>query len=164
MPIVGIIAKKRDYKVIRGELQGYNIECIHINKNSTKNIKNIFFEEIIILEDINIDKSEYESISEIVSKAKFLIINADIEINILKYIKIEKPIKVITFGFNSKATITISSVNEEKIIVCLQRELERPDNTIIESQEKEINIIDGFNKKIQNKMVIFIVKELHNFI
>ena len=80
----------------------------------------------------------------------------------MKNIKTESPVKVITFGFNSKATITISSVNDEKIIVCLQRELEIADNKIIESQEKEIKMIQNTNRKIHNKLVVFIIKELHN--
>ena len=106
--------------------------------------------------------SEYKFMNEVVLKTKYLIINADIEINILKYITIEKPVKVITFGFNSKATISISSVNDEKIIVCLQRNLERVDNKIIESQEKEIKIFKDTNRKIHNRLVVFIIKELHN--
>ena len=162
MPLVGIIAKKRDFQVIKEELQNYNIEFIHINKDSIKNIKNIIFEEIIFLEDINLNSDEYEFMNKIVLKTKYVIVNADIEINILKYIKIDCPIKVITFGFNSKATITISSVKDDKIIVCLQREIEKTDKGIIESQEKEINIIDNSNRKIHNKLVIFIIKELHN--
>ena len=162
MPLVGIIAKKRDFQAIKEELQNYNIEFIHINKDSIKNIKNIIFEEIIFLEDINLNSDEYEFMNKIVLKTKYVIVNADIEINILKYIKIDCPIKVITFGFNSKATITISSVKDDKIILCLQREIEKTDKGIIESQEKEINIIDNSNRKIHNKLVIFIIKELHN--
>lgn len=162
MPLVGIIAKKRDFQAIKEELQNYNIEFIHINKDSIKNIKNIIFEEIIFLEDINLNSDEYEFMNKIVLKTKYVIVNADIEINILKYIKIDCPIKVITFGFNSKATITISSVKDDKIIVCLQREIEKTDKGIIESQEKEINIINNPNRKIHNKLVVFIIKELHN--
>ena len=82
--------------------------------------------------------------------------------DIFNKIKIEKPIKLITFGFNSKATITISSIKEEKIIVCLQRDIQRFDNKIIETQEKEIKINKGKVKKIYNELVVFIIKELHN--
>ena len=162
MPLVGIIAKKRDFKAIKKEMQKYNIELIQINKESIKNVTKIFFEEIIILEDINLMPNEYEFMNEVVSKTKYLIINADIELNILRYIKMENPVKVVTFGFNSKATISISSVNDEKIIVCLQRNLKKIDNTIIESQEKEIKIFQDTDKKVHNKLVAFIIKELHN--
>lgn len=162
MPLIGIIAKKRDIQAIKKELQESNIEIIEITKEAIRNVKNIVFEEIIILEDINLEIEEYKYMNEIISKAKYLILNGDIEIEVLKEINIEKPIKVITFGFNTKATITISSVKEEKIIVCLQRDIEKIDGDIIETQEKEIKISKENNKKIYNKLAVFIIKELHN--
>lgn len=162
MPLIGIIAKKRDIQAIKKELQESNIEIIEITKEAIRNVKNIVFEEIIILEDIKLEIEEYKYMNEIISKAKYLIINGDIEIEVLKEINIEKPIKVITFGFNTKATITISSVKEEKIIVCLQRDIEKIDGDIIETQEKEIKISKENNKKIYNKLAVFIIKELHN--
>lgn len=162
MPLIGIIAKKRDIQAIKKELQESNIKIIEITKEAIRNVKNIVFEEIIILEDINLEIEEYKYMNEIISKAKYLILNGDIEIEVLKEINIEKPIKVITFGFNTKATITISSVKEEKIIVCLQRDIEKIDGDIIETQEKEIKISKENNKKIYNKLSVFIIKALHN--
>ena len=99
---------------------------------------------------------------EIITKSKYLILNGDIKIKILEEIKVQKPIKVITFGFNSKATITISSIKEEKIIVCLQRDIEKVDGNIIETQEKEIKIGKENCKKIYNKLAVFIIEQLHN--
>ena len=86
--------------------------------------------------------------------------NGDIEIELLKKIDIQKPIKLITFGFNSKSTITISSVKDEKIIVCIQRDIEKADGKFLEIQEKEIRSTEC--KKIYNKLAVFIIKELHN--
>ena len=162
MPLIGIIAKKREAHVINKELKERDIKIIEITKESIKNVKNISFEEIIVLEDIKLDTEEYKYMNEIMSKTKYLILNGDIKIEILKKINIEKPIKIITFGFNTKATITISSVKEEKIIVCLQRYIEKINGEIIDTQEKEIKISKENNKKIYNKLAIFIVKELHN--
>ena len=88
MPLVGIIAKKRDFQSIKKELQDCNIELIHLNKKTIMNVNKILFEEIIIIEDINLIPSEYKFMNEVVLKTKYLIINADIEINILKYITI----------------------------------------------------------------------------
>ena len=162
MPLIGIIAKKRDAQAINKELKERDIKIIEITKESIKNVKNISFEEIIVLEDIKLDTEEYKYMNEIMSKTKYLILNGDIKIEILKKINIEKPIKVITFGFNTKATISISSVKEEKVIVCLQRDIEKLDGEVIESQEKEIKLIRENDKKIYNKLVVFIIKELHN--
>lgn len=160
MPLVGIVAKKKEIQAIRKELKEINIEIIEITKESIKNIRNIKFEKIIFLENIKLAEEEYKYMSEIISNAQYLILNGDIEIDILKEIDIQKPIKLITFGFNSKSTITISSVNDEKIIVCLQRDIEKTNGDIIETQEKEIR--GRYNKKIYNNLVVFIIKELHN--
>lgn len=162
MPLIGIIAKKRDIQAIKKEIEKNNTEIIEITKESIKNLKNIKFEEIIFMEDIKIEETEYKYMSDIISKSKYLIINGDIKIKTLKEIEIKEPIKLITFGFNSKATITISSVKENKIIVCLQRNIEKPNKKIIEAKEQEIEISNQRNKKIYNKLVTFIINELHN--
>ena len=160
MPLVGIIAKKRDIQAIKKEVQGNNIEIIEITKESIKNIRNIRFEQIIFLQNINLEPEEYKYMNEIISKVQYLILNGDIEIEFLKKIDIQKPIKLVTFGFNSKSTITISSVKDEKIIVCIQRDIEKADGKLLEIQEKEIRSTEC--KKIYNKLVVFIIKELHN--
>ena len=160
MPLIGIVAKKKDVQAIKNELKEKDIEIIEITKESVKNLKNIIFEEIVFLEDINLKEEEYKYMNEIITKAKYIIINSDIEIEILKKIEIQKPIKFITFGFNSKSTITISSVKDEKVIVCLQRDIEKINGKIIEIQEKEL--VSKNNKKIYNYLVVFIINELHN--
>lgn len=160
MPLVGIIAKKKDIQAIKKEIKEKNIEIFEITKESIKNIKNIKFEEIVFLQNINLEQEEYKYMTEIISKTRYLIINGDIDIDILKNIEIDKPIKVITFGFNSKSTITVSSVNDEKMIVCLQRDIEKINGKILEYQEKQI--LGKDNKKIYNNLVVFIIEELHN--
>lgn len=157
MQLIGIVAKRKDIQAIRKEIKGKNIEIIEITKESIKNIKNIKFEQIIFLQNINLNEEEYKCMKEIISKAEYLIVNGDIEI---EKIEIEKPIKLITFGFNSKSTITISSVKDDKIIVCLQRDIEKINGEILENQEKQIMSND--NKKIYNNLVVFIINELHN--
>ena len=160
MPLIGIVAKKKDIQAIKNELKENNVEIIQITKQCVKNLKNITFEEVIFLEDISLNSDEYKYMNEIISKGKYIIFNSDIEIKILKQIEIQKPIKCITFGFNSKSTITISSVKDEKVIVCIQRDIEKINGKIIEIQEKEI--LSKNTKKIYNNLVVFIIKELHN--
>lgn len=162
MPLIGIIAKKNDVEEIKRELKKDNIEIFEITKESIKNIRNIKFEEIIIMKNINFEKEEYKLISEIISKAQYLILNEDIDIDILSKINIQNPIKLVTFGFNSKSTITISSVTDENIVVCIQRDIEKVNKEMIECQEKQIQVKNI--KKIYNNLVIFIIKELHNLI
>ena len=155
MPLIGIVAKKKDIQAIKNELKENNVEIIQITKQCVKNLKNITFEEVIFLEDISLDEDEYKYMDEIISKAKYIIFNSDIEMKILKKREIQKSIKFITFGFNSKSTITISSVKDEKVIVCIQRDIERINGKIIEIQEKEI--LSKNTKKIYNNLVVFII-------
>ena len=51
-------------------------------------------------------------------------------------------------------------MKDEKVIVCLQRDIEKTNGKILEIQEKEI--ISKNAKKIYNYLVVFIIKELHN--
>ena len=160
MLLVGIVAKKKDIQAIKKDIKDNNIEIIEITKESIKNINHIKFEEIVFLQNIKLEKEEYKYMNEILSNTKFLILNGDIEIEALSELEIKKPIKLITFGFNSKSTITISSVKDEKIIVYIQRIIENANGEILNQQEKEI--ISKDIKKIYNNLVVFIIKELHN--
>ena len=160
MLFIGLITKKKDVQSIKKDIKDKEIEIIEIKENNIENLKNIKFEEIIFLDDINLKENEYTFMKELIQNSKHLIINTDISINILRKIGIEKPIKIITFGFNSKATITISSVKENKAIIFIQRDIMITEQKRIETQEKEIKLEN--NEKIYNKIVTFIMKELHN--
>ena len=160
MLFIGLIAKKKDVQSIRKDIKEKEIEIIEIKENNIENLKNIKFEEIIFLDDINLKENEYIFLKELIQNSKHLIINTDISISILRKIGIEKPIKIITFGFNSKATITISSIKEKKVMIFIQRDIMIAEQKRIETQEREIKLEN--NEKIYNKIVAFIIKELHN--
>ena len=162
MSLIGIIAKKKDIKEIKNNLDVV-YEVIEINNKSIENLKNIKFEQIIINKDLVLNKQEEEYIKKIINATKYIIINADINIQILNKIEIDKPLKIITYGFNSKSTISISSVKEDYIILSIQREIEKLNNEKIENQEKKIELIKGENNNIYIKIIKFIIKELHNF-
>lgn len=162
MPLIGIVSNKKDFQIIKNEIEDCNIRLISITEESIENLKNIKFNEIIFLTDIKLKKDSYKFMSEILSKVKYLIINDDIQITALKEINIENPIKLITFGFNQKATITISSIKEDKIIVCLQRNIKKSNKEIIETQEKEIKISNKKYKKVYTNLAVFIIKQMHN--
>lgn len=160
MLLIGMIATKKDIQEIKKNIISDEINIIGINEESINNLKNIKFDEIIIMKNIKLKDETYKYIGEIISKAKYLIVNVDMEIDVLKKTKIKNPIKLITFGFNPKATITISSVKDDKIILCLQRNIEKTNKEIIEA--KEIEIKNPESRKIYNNLVIFIIKGLHN--
>lgn len=160
MPLIGIIANKKDIQVIKKSINTEQVKIMEITKESLENIKNVKFNEIIIMKGIHLTEIQNRNLNEILRKVKYLIINGDIIIHDLE--KIKEPIKVITFGFNSKSTVTISSIKENKIIICIQRKIEKPNKEIIEEQEKEIEIYTKINQKVYNNLAVFIIKELHN--
>lgn len=162
MSLIGIIAKKKDIKEIKNNLDT-NYEIIEINNKSIENLKNIKFEQIIINKDLILNEQENNVFIKLVCETKYIIINADTNIQLLNNIQLKKPLKIITYGFNSKATISISSVKEEYIILSIQREIEKVNNEKIENQERKIELLNEKNNNIYMKIIKFIIKELHNF-
>lgn len=161
MALVGIVAKKQDIKSIERQIKNESIKIIEVKNENIEHLKNIKFDEIIVLKNIKLDDKTYKYMKQIMSNVNYLIINSDIDIEFDKN-QIDIPIKMITFGFNSKATITISSIKEDKIVVCIQRNIEKINKQIIEVQEKEVKIDSQKDKKIYNNLSVFIINQLHN--
>lgn len=147
MSFIGIIGENHAKQQIDSEFKKENI--IHINEKNIDNMKNIKFETILVLGKIATNK---EIVKKIITKAKYLIINSDREENLELINEID--VNVITYGFNSKSTITASSVNEDEMLICVQRRLEDRENNEIEPQEIKI---ERKNLEITNSSVIGIV-------
>ena len=138
MPFIGIISEENLENCIRREildrLQLRESNVLFIKEKSVENIKNIKFETIIIARKFN----KIECLKKILENATYLIVNSDIEnnLNLLANIKAT----VITYGFNSKATITASSVEEDEILLCIQRAFQDKNHKDIELQEIKMPI------------------------
>lgn len=138
MPFIGIIAEERKSNIIKKQI----VERLKIDENliilikekNIENIKNIKFDTIILDRKFNNEKN----LKMVLENVKYLIINCDVvkSFNVLNDIEIN----VITYGFNSKATITASSVGEEEILVCLQRNIINAKKQKVEPQEVKIEI------------------------
>ena len=76
-----------------------------------------------------------EYLRKVVSNSKKFIVNTDVESNydILNSLNVD----AITYGFNAKATVTASSI-EEDVILCIQRNIISLNNSIIEPQDIKI--------------------------
>lgn len=140
MSFIGIISKPNKLKYIEKIInlnKTENTDIIFINNSNICNMKNIKFETILIIGNINEIKN-INILKKIISCTKYLIIQLDSNenIDILKDLKLN----VVTFGFNQKSTITVSSVEEENIILCLQRSIKTLANNIIEPQEINIKV------------------------
>ena len=163
MPFIGVIAKECDSNFIKNEILKNSInnkfEIFNINQRNIENIKNITFESIIINEDIK-DLLKYSKyLEEIIKKAKYIIINSDIikDISILGNNKIN----VITYGLNNQATITISSVKEEDILICVQKSFKDINGKDIEEHEINIKIVKNNLKKLCNTLAIVTILSIY---
>ena len=149
MAFIGIISDSQSEKQLKRILDARlnNISKEHtiivINDKSIENIKNIKFETILVM-DLKRVKTRENILNELFKNLKYLVINADMEdsLDVVNNMKLN----IITFGFNSKSTITASSV-EEEFLICLQRRIIDINGKILEPQEIEVKVL---NKKLSN--------------
>ena len=100
-----------------------------------------------------LNNSKY--LEDIMSQAGYIIVNSDIQDN-LSLLKNTK-LNIITYGFNAKCTITVSSIKDEDTLICVQRNIKRVNGKIIEEQEFNIKIEKNNIKKLYNTLVIFTI-------
>lgn len=142
MAFIGVIADSKYEseikRILDNSLNRVNKEhtVIEINDKSIENIKNIRFETILVA-DLSRVKGKEESLNELFENSKYLIVNADME-NDLELINNMK-LNIITFGFNSKSTITASSV-ENNFLICLQRKIVNINKKVLEPQEIKVKV------------------------
>lgn len=150
MAFIGIIAVSKSElqikRILENNLNNVNKEhtVIIINDKSIDNIRNIRFETILVmsLEEITNGRN---IVHDLFKNTKYLIINSDMNNEELEIINNMK-LNVITFGFNQKATITASSI-EESLLLCLQRKILDINQKTLEPQEISAKIR---NKKLLN--------------
>ncbi|MCI9177591.1 MAG: hypothetical protein HFJ28_03240 [Clostridia bacterium] len=133
MSLIGILTDKSHENYIKEGLKGIVSEeqIIFIKEDMVENLKNIKFETVLIGKEI---KKSKEQVRQLAKKAKYLILNTDMakNLDLLDNLIFE----LITYGLNSKATITTSSIEDGKIMVCLQRTIQNVKGKSIEPQER----------------------------
>lgn len=143
MPFIGIISEENIENCIRRtileKLKLSESSVLFIKEKSIENIKNIKFETIMITREFK----KVEPLKKLLEKATYVIVNSDIEnnLNLLENIKAT----IVTYGFNTKATITASSVGEEEMLLCIQRNFQNKEKKQIEPQEIKISIDENVN-------------------
>ena len=158
MSVIGIISNSNNIieleNKFKNELNEKNI--IGINEKSLKNFIHIKFDIIVIYNEMENTKV----LKEIIKNSKYLIINTDFKEN-LSLLDDEINSSVITFGFNSKSTITIVSNENEEIILDVQREIENYNGKKIECQEVKIDNNCGKShiyEEVSMKILTFLAK------
>lgn len=143
MSFIGVICEENIegfiVNTITEKLQIKKESLIFIKENNIENIKNIKFETIVIMRKFK----ENNTLKSIIKKALYIIINTDI-INDLQLLEDVKA-TVVTYGFNTKATITASSVEDEEMLICLQRNLKPKNGKTLEPQEIRTPIYGNTN-------------------
>lgn len=133
MFFIGIVSEEKNEKHIKDILKQKieNENVVFINEKNIENIKNIKFKIIVLNKGI-----DNKNIKNILLNAEYLILNSDINVKIDLIENLD--LKVITYGFNSKSTVTASSITEEEMLICVQRNIINIKGKKIEPQE--INI------------------------
>ena len=133
MFFIGIVSEEKNEEHIKDILKQKieNENVIFKNEKNIENIKNIKFKIIVLNKGI-----DNKNIKNILLNAEYLILNSDINVKIDLIENLD--LKVITYGFNSKSTVTASSVTEEEMLICVQRNIINIKGKKIEPQE--INI------------------------
>lgn len=133
MSFIGIVTNSKNEESMVKKI--FNLfpadNIIFITSKNIDNIRNIQFETVVINGNIKDDVK----LKNIITKSKYVILNTDVELE--KEFWKDLNLTIISYGFNNKATFTISSVSENNIIICLQRTIKNIFDEKIEPQEFE---------------------------
>lgn len=161
MIFIGIMSECKSYENIKEKLKNEDINLIHINKKSIKNIKNIKFETLIIDIDLEEFQQEKEIIEQICNNAKYVFINTDLNIENNLEVKAKK--EIITYGLNQKATVTVSSIKDRDILIYVQRNIKDNKEKSIEVGEKLVKIKEGTKLKNYEILILYIIFLIYNY-
>ena len=154
MYFIGIFANDLEYEIIKQNkkkmIKRKDLEIININSRNITNMKNIVFETIVLTCELKLTEEKQEILNKICSNCKYVIINADINIKL----KFKNLINYITYGVNPKSTITISSIQDEKAIIYVQRNIKNIAEKEIEMGEVSIDLQDYKHKEIEILLAI----------
>lgn len=145
MFFIGIITDKNSENNIKNIMKDKlkESEIVFLNNNNLENFRNVKFDSIVINNEIE-DKYLLDKILE---KSKYVLYNSDIKTKE----SFSKDIyqNIITYGYNSKAVVTISSVTDESYLIYIQKNIDGYNKSVgiqeikFEKNKKNINAYDG---------------------
>ena len=145
MYCIGIISK--DIELINS-ISKYGKTIILNKENIKKHLEENW--DILLIEDI-LDNKYIEILG---NNSKYIIINDLLELDI----RLNRNVNIITYGFNYKSTVTVSSNSEENLVICIQRAINGIHGKEIEQQE--IIIQNDKEKEANQKIIEKIIQEL----
>ena len=159
MHFIGIFSNYSEYELIKRNIINIvnrkDLELIHISSKNVENMKNIVFETIVLCNQENINDKQKNILNKLCSNCMFIIVNADVFCN-TKIIS-NKKTNCISYGLNQKSTITISSIQEDKAILSIQRNINNLEQSTIEMGEMEIDVKQYKPNQIENILAIFTI-------
>lgn len=139
MSLIGVLTERENEIYLNKQLEKRKLEDLFfLNENTIENMRNIKFETFLLGKKI---EKKQEIIRYIAQKASYFVLNSDIKENLSLLDNLD--LMLITYGYNQKATITASSVAENKMMICLQRSIKNVYNEEVEPQEIEIEMTEG---------------------
>lgn len=149
MLFIGIITDQKSENDIKRLLANNNFltenNVIFIKEKNIDNIKNVHFDTVVI----NKEFAKMDELNKLLENAKNVIVNMDTNID-NKELNIVNS-NLITYGFNSKSSITISSVTDDDVLICLQRNIY---NNYGEIEVQEIKIENNPNYSIYDLIIV----------
>ncbi len=149
MVFIGIVTDSRSESNIKKLLYNNNIlnenNVIFIKEKNIDNIKNVYFDTIII----NREFAKMDELNKVLANAKNVVVNMDINIEYKLLNVIDA--NLVTFGFNSKSSITISSVTDEDVLICVQRNIY---NNFGEIEPQEIRLENNKSYSIYDLIIL----------
>ncbi len=159
MHFIGIFSNHSEYEMIKQNLaktvNKKDLKLIHITSKNIENMRNIVFETIVLCNQENIHERQKEILNKLCNHSTFIIVNADIFCN--TKIIFNKKTNCISYGLNQKSTLTISSIQEDKAILSIQRNIKNLQNHTIEMGEIEIDLKQYKVNNIENILAFFTV-------
>lgn len=152
MLFIGIVTDQKSENDIKKLLMNNKFltenNVIFIKEKNIDNIKNVHFDTVVI----NREFKKIDELNKVLENAKNVLINMDInmeneEINIVNS-------NIITYGFNSKSSITISSVTDDDVLICVQRNIY---NSYGEIEVQEIKIENNANYNIYDLIAVLVL-------
>lgn len=154
MPFIEIITDSKSQvqlsKLITKKMVN-NSDILYIKEKNIENIKNIKLETLILNRNIE----NMSIMNKIMENSKNVILNLDFNGNVLE----KSNTNIISFGYNSKSDITVSSIEDDEILICIQSTIKSIFNRTIEPQEIKVNVRSDIN--IYNIMIIIALATLY---
>ncbi|MBR1653481.1 MAG: hypothetical protein IJ690_00790 [Clostridia bacterium] len=152
MLFIGIVTDSKSEKDIEKLLTNNKFltenNVIFIKEKNIDNIKNVHFDTVVI----NRKFEKEDELNKLLENTKNVVINMDTNVDNTELNVINS--NIITYGFNSKSSITISSVTDDDVLICVQRNIY---NNFGEIEVQEIKIENNENYNIYDLIIVLVL-------